>query len=163
MLLILASLLAASAGQATAPDAGGGAGDGAVATTPDLTAPPDFERGQRILCGCAKAQGPSFVVEGIVVDAELRLGPDGRSAADLQTTIFSLLSAPDEAGLDGERVRVLHDSRADKCGVRFDYGKRYSVPVRRTDEGALETGYCLMAGATGGAGATETETPAEGK
>lgn len=112
----------------------------------DLTAPPKLNRARAILCRCAKAAPPDFLLTGLVIDAELFLGEDKRSAADRQATIFNILSAMENgepATITG-RTRVFHETNTNQCGVRFDYGKQYMVYARKNEEGGFETDYCLM-------------------
>ncbi len=114
--------------------------------TADLSAPPKLNRARAILCSCAKAKAPDMLLNGLVVDAELVLGEDKRSAAERQATIFNIFSAMENGEpvkLDG-RTRVFHETNANQCGVQFDYGKQYMVYARKTEEGAFETDYCLM-------------------
>ncbi len=103
----------------------------------ELTAPPDFTRAQAIICSCASAPAPETVLEGLVVDAELTLRPDGLRANDRQATVFETANAKD-------RFKVFHSTSQSACGVAFDYGKKYAIPVRTSDDGAYETDFCLM-------------------
>lgn len=117
----------------------------ASADTP--ASPPSLDRQQSILCSCAAAAGPDLILEGLVVDAEMTLGADGRSANDAQATIFNVLktrAVKQTDPLTGARIRVLHTTSPKSCGVTFDYGKRYAVPVRKTEAGELETDFCLL-------------------
>ena len=88
----------------------------ADASTPeiitDLSAPPKLNRARAILCSCAKAKAPDVLLNGLVVDAELVLGEDNRSAADRQATIFNILSAMENgepATING-RTRIFHET-----------------------------------------------------
>lgn len=135
MLLVL--LAAAAMAQTDAP---------AANVTADLTAPPKLNRARAIICRCAKAPAPDVLLNGLVIDAELFLGEDKRSAADRQATIFNILSASKNGApvkISG-RTRVFHETNANQCGVRFDYGKQYMVYARKNEDGGFETDYCLM-------------------
>lgn len=94
-------------------------------------------------CQCpAEPEEGVFIVEGLVVDAEVTLGADGLSVNDRQTTVFDVSKAP-EADLKG-RTRIWHTTKLPKCGVTFDYGLKYRVAVRKLEDGSLETDECLM-------------------
>ena len=111
-----------------------------------LAAPPKLNRARAILCSCAKTKAPEFMLQGLVVDAELTLGPDGRKAAPRQATVFDVLSASENgepAKING-RLKIFHETNTAKCGVRFDYGKEYMVYAHKNEDGAYETDYCLM-------------------
>lgn len=95
------------------------------------------------LCSCAnvdKSNLVSFI--GIASDAEMTLGADGRSAEARQATIFRVLKG-EGAGVP-DPARVWHVTDPAKCGVKFDYGKRYRVTAVRKENGDLETSYCVM-------------------
>lgn len=120
------------------------------------------ERLREILCGCAAATPAETLLEGVVVDAELTLSPDGRTANQRQATIFTILNALDVAA--GARVKIFHDAQA-QCGVTFDYGKRYRIRARPIEDGAFETDYCLMndlAPRAGAQGASADASPDAG-
>lgn len=103
-------------------------------------------------CTCsAEAQSDVIEIDGIVRDAELRVGPDGRSVLPEQTTVFSVIAASDADV--GEMVRVRHDTRPSKCGLSFDYGKRYRIRVVGTD-GGFRSDYCLDPRRSEAAGST---------
>lgn len=95
------------------------------------------------LCSCAgvdTSKAVSFV--GIASDAQMTLGADGRSAEARQATIFRVMKGksadvPDPA-------KVWHVTNPAKCGVKFDYGKRYAVTAVKNENGELETSYCVM-------------------
>ena len=111
-----------------------------------LAAPPKLNRAKAILCSCAKTKPPEFMLQGLVVDAELTLAPDGRKAASRQATIFDVLAATENgepAEIDG-RLKIFHQTNTAQCGVRFDYGKEYMVYAHKNEDGAYETDYCLM-------------------
>lgn len=123
----------------------------------DLAAPPRPDRSREILCSCKGAAPAQLLLKGLVIDAEVTLGPDGRSANDRQATFFNVLSSREGAArakVSG-RTKVYHNSGAARCGVQFDYGKSYSVPVRKNEAGNFETDFCLMTSA-------DAVTPAAG-
>jgi hypothetical protein len=120
----------------------------AANNTDNLTAPPDLSRERLILCGCASEPPAETVLNGLVVDAELTLGPDRRSTNDRQATVF-------EKRGSGERFKVFHNTSRSGCGVTFDYGKNYSVPARKTEDGVFETNFCLVRNGDDGVAATE--------
>lgn len=114
-------------------------GDGAIAAAPELKAPPSV----RAACPCPKEPEPGVMtLRGLVVDAELTLGPDGRSANDRQATIFDITPG-NPYGVSG-RTRIYHSTDTNKCGVLFDYGSKYLLRVRKTENGEFETDKCLM-------------------
>lgn len=95
------------------------------------------------LCSCASADKSNLVsFTAIASDAEVALAEDGRSAKPRQATIFKVVKG---AGDDvPERAKVFHLTDPAKCGVRFDYGKRYEIVAAKKENGELETSYCLM-------------------
>lgn len=108
-------------------------------------APPEVREAPSIRAKCACPDEPEegiILLEGLVVDAELKVAPDGRSTLPRQATIFNI-SGENDRGVSG-RTPVYHSANTDKCGVVFDYGKKYSVAVRENAEGELETDACLM-------------------
>ena len=110
----------------------------------DLSALP-MDAPKKDACVCAAEIATDVVIiTGLVVDAELTLGPDGLSTNERQATVFdvSKTNAPAITG----RTKVWHSTNLSKCGVLFDYGKKYEVAARKTENGALETDRCLMAG-----------------
>lgn len=95
------------------------------------------------LCSCARADTSRLVsFTGIASDAEMTLGADGRSAEARQATIFRVLKGkgPDVP----DPAKVFHVTDPAKCGVKFDYGKRYQVTAVKKENGELETSYCVM-------------------
>ncbi len=97
----------------------------------------------RMKCSCRDAlRSPLIHFEGIVVDAEVTVAPDGRTPNDRQATIFDIQPG-NAAGVRG-RTRIFHSSDTKKCGVVFDYGKSYNLTVRKTADGQYETDWCLM-------------------
>ena len=147
---MLTVLLAATVlAQADAPaTVNGTLEEGVVA---DLSSPPKLNRARAILCSCASAKAPDYLFTGLVVDAELVLGPDKRSAAERQATVFRILSAAKngEPINVSERTKIFHETNVNKCGVTFDYGKQYMVYAHKIDDDAYETDYCLMNAAFG--------------
>jgi len=98
------------------------------------------------LCSCAnKTEGERVTFIGVVTDAELTLGADRRSAQPRQATIFRVLKGAGEKVSDP--AKVWHVTDPSKCGVTFDYGKRYEVVAIENEKGDLETSYCVMPGA----------------
>lgn len=95
------------------------------------------------LCSCANADKSNLVsFTGIASDAQLTLGPDGRSADARQATIFRVVKGKSADVKDP--AKVWHVTDPAKCGVKFDYGKRYMVTVVKKENGELETSYCVM-------------------
>ncbi|HNR75608.1 MAG TPA: hypothetical protein PKM48_00635 [Parvularculaceae bacterium] len=95
------------------------------------------------LCSCAnKPEGEEVAFTGVVTDAEMTLGADGRSAKERQATVFRILKGSSEKVPDP--AKVWHVTNPSKCGVTFDYGKRYDVVAVRKENGELETSYCVM-------------------
>ncbi len=94
------------------------------------------------LCSCEAVDEESLVsFIGIASDAEVTLGEDGLSAAPRQATIFRVLrSASDDIP---DPAKVWHATDPAKCGVKFDYGKRYDVVAVKKDN-VLETNWCVM-------------------
>ena len=83
-----------------------------------------------------------MTITGFVIDAEVVLGADKRSVEERMATIFDVTSSSDPS-IKG-RTKIWHNVSEDSCGVTFDYGKKYSVPARQSEEGELETDSCLM-------------------
>jgi len=97
----------------------------------------------RAKCLCpAPVEGAIVRLEGLVVDAELTLGPDGRTANDRQATIFEIWRS-DGAEVSG-RTKVWHSADTEACGVIFDYGRKYQLAARKNEAGELETDACVM-------------------
>lgn len=97
----------------------------------------------RAPCHCPDAMEPGLVyLEGLVVDAELTVAPDGRTPNDRQATVFDIKPG-NAVGVSG-RTRIFHSNNTNKCGVVFDYGKQYELVVRKTGDGQYETDKCLM-------------------
>jgi len=111
-------------------------------TAGDLGAPPvDIRKAPE--CRCPEAPEEAVVfLRGLVVDAEITVAPDGRSPNERQATVFTINPSA-EHDYKG-RTRIWHTTRTESCGVTFDYGQQYVLPVRRTEDGALETDECLM-------------------
>ena len=106
---------------------------------PQLRTPPQSDPYAR--CVCVDVDQSTLVsFTGVVVDAQLLLGEDGRSPADRQATIFRVVKT-----LKGEvasPARIWHVTAPENCGVTFDYGKRYTV-VAINNDGAFETNWCV--------------------
>ncbi len=108
----------------------------------DLAAPPiQIRKAPECTCTDETPDGV-LVLSGLVVDAELTLAEDGRSPNERQATIFDV-SAANALNARG-RTKIWHSTNPASCGLTFDYGLQYSVAVRRTENGALETDECLM-------------------
>lgn len=94
------------------------------------------------LCSCAAVDENSIVrFTGTASDAEMTLGPDGLSANARQATIFRVVKGESDA--TPNPAKVWHVTNPAKCGISFDYGKRYEVIAVKKD-GALETNWCVM-------------------
>ena len=108
------------------------------------TAPPPAQKTPSIRsneCRCPETiPAPDLLLEGLVVDAEVSLTPDGLDVEDRRATIFTI--ARGETDVKG-RTKIWHTIRTRSCGVNFDYGKKYKIAVRKTEEG-FETDACLM-------------------
>lgn len=92
-------------------------------------------------CRCPDLDDTTLIIlEGLVVDAEATLSADGLSPADRQATIFDVNGS--NINVIG-RTKIWHSTKTKQCGVIFDYGKKYSVATRRTEQG-FETDACLM-------------------
>ncbi|MEO0695121.1 MAG: hypothetical protein AAFY84_03395 [Pseudomonadota bacterium] len=92
-------------------------------------------------CGCsARAERYDAEFLGTPSDAELRLGPDGLSVLPRQATIFTV-SRSDDADIAGT-VKVWHVTKPEDCGLTFDYGRQYTVRVKKASDG-LETSWCI--------------------
>lgn len=110
-----------------------------------LTAPPQTIEAPAAQCICAESHPPAIgVLEGIVIDGELTLGVDGLSVNDRRATVFDAKPTT----INGEKIfgrtRIFHTAAQASCGLSFDYGKRYAVPVRKSATGDLETDQCLI-------------------
>ena len=93
-------------------------------------------------CRCDMSAGQDvFTFTGVVTGAELVLDDKGASVDPRQATIFSVNGA---AGLGLKNpVQIWHVTDPDNCGVSFDYGKEYTVIVRKAGK-EFETNLCLM-------------------
>lgn len=111
-----------------------------VAQDADLTYAPPIRKPPSD-CTCPANVRSDVVFSGYVVDAEMRLAADKLSVEDRMATVFDVKESND--GDVSGRTRVWHDVSEAKCGVSFDYGKKYTVAARRNDEGELETDQCL--------------------
>ena len=95
------------------------------------------------LCSCARAEeGTRVEFTGVASDAQMTLGADGRSAEPRQATIFKVLRG--KSADVSDPAKVWHVTDPAKCGVKFDYGKRYDVVALKKPNGDLETSYCVM-------------------
>lgn len=109
----------------------------------DLGAPPPLypDRTARPQCACPDETPPDLItIEGLVVDAEVTLGADRRSVNERQATIFEVAQPLN----DKKRVKVWHSTLEAQCGLTFEYGRKYKITARRTENDALETDLCLM-------------------
>ena len=94
------------------------------------------------LCSCKPVDAVSLVkFSGIASDAEMTLSEDPMTANARQATIFRVLKGKSADVLD--LTKVWHVTNPAKCGISFDYGKRYDVVAVKKD-GALETDWCVM-------------------
>lgn len=94
-----------------------------------------------LLCVCKAAEGDPVRFLGIASDAQLTLGADGLSAEDRQATIFTVMRV--KTGDVKSPAKVFHSTNPAKCGISFDYGKRYEI-VGVLKDGAIETDWCQM-------------------
>ncbi len=94
-------------------------------------------------CICAAIDKETLVsFTGIASDAQMTLGEDGRRAEARQATIFRVLKG--KSADVPETAKVWHVTNPAKCGVKFDYGKRYTIVAKKNSNGELETSYCVM-------------------
>jgi hypothetical protein len=125
------------------------------ADPPAMKAPPS-------LCVCRSKNEVAATFEGVAVDAEMILAANGKDVAPRQATIFRVMKIvyaspestvkerkaelfPTTRSPTGELLRsakVWHVVDPDSCGVRFAYGRRYTVKARLVG-GAFETDSCL--------------------
>ena len=103
--------------------------------------PPELREAPQCVCPATR-EYPDVTFTGYVVDAEVRLGSDRRSIEDRMATIFDVKFSNDD-GVEG-RTRLWHTTSEAACGVNFDYGKKYSIAARWSEDGDLETDRCLM-------------------
>lgn len=116
---------------------------GAEARSADALSTPPIQIRKTPECTCSdEIDDSALILQGLVVDAELRLGADGRSPDERQATIFDVKPA-NSLDIKG-RTRIWHSTNSQQCGLTFDYGLQYSLAVRRTEDGAFETDACLM-------------------
>ncbi len=110
-----------------------------------LTAPPVLRKAPVKTCTCSDARETGIIVlEGLIVDAEVTLAPDRLSINDRQATIMDVAKSSDNDNDIKGRTRIWHTTSEKSCGVTFDYGRTYEVPVRTTDDGEFETDQCLI-------------------
>lgn len=106
----------------------------------DPYAPPEIRKVPS--CTCPEiAESGVITFDGYVIDAEMTLAPGGLNTNDRMATIFDVKSSSDPKVIG--RTRVWHETTEDKCGITFDYGRKYSVAVRVIDGDVLETDSCL--------------------
>ena len=109
-------------------------------TTPPLY-PKEGKDWNKRTCRCPDEPTHGIILlHGIAVDAEVTLNADGLSPADRQATIINVNSS--NTDIKG-RTKIWHSTNRNQCGVTFDYGKKYSIAVRKTEQG-FETDECLM-------------------
>jgi hypothetical protein len=121
--------------------------EAAIIVALQAASPGEFKPALKInpyaLCSCANADRSNLVAfTGVANDAQMTLGPDGRTAIARQATIFRVLKGKSENVPDP--AKVFHVTDPAKCGVKFDYGKRYDVVAVKKPNGELETSYCVM-------------------
>lgn len=117
-------------------------GAAAAVSAPAMAQPPEI-RTPPPACRCEAAAPENAVVfEGIAIDAEITVDETGAAPAARQATVFRVTRRVD--GAVENPARVFHVTDPDDCGVAFDYGKRYRVAARETED-ALETDRCLIA------------------
>jgi hypothetical protein len=104
------------------------------------TPPPELRSAP--VCTCTGTARPDVTFTGYVIDAEVILGADKLSVEDRMATIFDVKYSDDSKIHD--RTRVWHDVSEDKCGVTFDYGRKYIIAARWDENGELETDQCLL-------------------
>lgn len=107
----------------------------------DLTAPPAVIEDNPD-CTCPAGSAADLVLSGYVIDAIIIPGADLRTYEARMATIFDVSSSSDE-GVTG-RTEVWHAFGEAACGVSFDYGKKYTVSARWSEDGEIETDACLM-------------------
>ncbi|MEZ5919790.1 MAG: hypothetical protein R3C60_00410 [Parvularculaceae bacterium] len=94
-----------------------------------------------LLCVCPDIDRTKIVrFSGYVSDAQLTIAPDGKSVLDRQATIFESVKSASDLG---DRVKLWHNIKPEKCGLSFDYGKRYEIVATKIDD-RVETNACLM-------------------
>ncbi len=100
------------------------------------------ERTPPRLCSCAQPPKDEIVeFAGVAFDAELTLDETGQNVLPRQASVFRVVRSADESLKTP--VKIWHSTEMAKCGVSFDYGKEYTIRVRKEGE-RLETDYCLM-------------------
>lgn len=118
----------------------------AQSSAADLAAPPQLygKDPTEPRCVCIDDQTPKefITLKGLVVDAEVTLSANRLSTNDRQTTIFDVTQASNNE--TSGRTRIWHSTLVGQCGVTFDYGRRYTLAVRKSETGQLETDECLM-------------------
>jgi hypothetical protein len=110
-----------------------------VSEPPQLRTPPKGDPYAK--CVCEEVDPASLVsFTGIVSDAQVLLGEDGRSPAEKQATIFRVVKTL--KGDVSSPAKIWHLTAPEKCGVTFDYGKRYTVVAMQSGD-TLETSWCI--------------------
>ena len=107
----------------------------------DLTEVPEDLDTEKCICP-ARREYPDVTFTGYVIDAEMRLGSDKRSVEERMATIFDVKESNNSDVMG--RTRLWHNVSDDQCGVSFDYGRKYDIAARWSDDGDLETDRCLM-------------------
>ena len=79
-------------------------------------------------------------IDGLVIDAKVLLGKDNRTVEGRMATIFKVRTS----GKNYSTQTIWHTQKKAECGVTFDYGKYYKIPVRETEDGMLNTDQCLI-------------------
>lgn len=125
-----------------------------------ITSAPPILEGKAPACICEDSKpGPTHQLTGIVLDTELTLAADGLSVNDRRATVFDVAPVTIAGKQLFGRTRVWHGGSPQSCGVSFEYGKRYDIPVRKTEKGRLETDQCLINKLGDGAAADGTVNP----
>jgi hypothetical protein len=94
-----------------------------------------------LLCVCKRPEGDPIRFVGVASDAQLTLGADGLSTEDRQATIFTVVRV--KSGDVKSPAKVYHSTNPAKCGISFNYGKRYEI-VGVLKNGLIETDWCQM-------------------
>jgi hypothetical protein len=110
------------------------------------TPPDDFRPTRKIdpyaFCSCNVVDEALLVrFTGYASEAELTLSEDPLRTNDRQATIFRVVRGMSDDV--AAKTKVYHRTNPAKCGVSFDYGKRYDVAAVKKD-GVLETDWCVM-------------------
>lgn len=105
----------------------------------DLSAPPLLRESA---CRCPQSQDETApVIRGLAIDGVVLLDASGRNPLPRQATVFRVLSA---TGVEAATpFRVWHMAASERCGVGFDYGRLYSLRLRKVGD-EYETDRCLV-------------------